>query len=125
MLLKPNMVLSGKECPKQAGVAEVAEATVRCLRRTVPGAVPGITFLSGGQSAERATEHLNAMNNLGNQSWEVSFSYARALQDPALKTWKGDAANVTAAQKIFYHRAKCNGAARNGKYSKQIEAAAA
>jgi fructose-bisphosphate aldolase class I len=125
MLLKPNMVLSGKECPKQAGVDEVAESTVRCLRRTVPGAVPGITFLSGGQSAERATEHLNAMNNLGNQPWEVSFSYARALQEPALKAWKGNAANVTAAQKIFYHRAKCNGAARHGKYSKQIEAAAA
>jgi fructose-bisphosphate aldolase class I len=125
MLLKPNMVLSGKECPKQAGVEEVAEATVRCLRRTVPGAVPGITFLSGGQSAERATEHLNAMNNLGSQPWEVSFSYARALQEPALKAWKGNTANVPAAQKIFYHRAKCNGAARYGKYSKQIEAAAA
>lgn len=125
MLLKPNMVVSGKDCPKQAGVDEVAEATLRCLRRTVPSAVPGIAFLSGGQSAERATEHLNAMNSLGSQPWEISFSYARALQDPALKTWKGDAANVAAAQKVFYHRAKCNGAARYGKYSKQIEAAAA
>ena len=125
MLLKPSMVLSGKECPKQASVAEVAEATVRCLRRVVPAAVPGIVFLSGGQSAERATEHLNAMNAMGAHPWELSFSYARALQDPALKAWKGEAANVAAAQKIFYHRAKCNGAARHGKYSKQMEAMAA
>lgn len=125
MLLKPSMVLSGKECPKQASVAEVAEATVRCLRRVVPAAVPGIVFLSGGQSAERATEHLNAMNSMGAHPWELSFSYARALQDPALKAWKGEAANVATAQKIFYHRAKCNGAARHGKYSKQMEAMAA
>jgi len=122
MLLKPSMVLSGKECPKQASVEEVARATMRCLRRVVPAAVPGIVFLSGGQSAERATEHLNAMNAMGGHPWEVSFSYARALQDPALKAWKGEAANVPAAQKIFYHRAKCNGAARYGKYTKQMEA---
>ncbi|MBI2357915.1 MAG: fructose-bisphosphate aldolase class I [Deltaproteobacteria bacterium] len=125
MLLKPSMVLSGKECPKQASVEEVATATMRCLRRVVPAAVPGIVFLSGGQSAERATEHLNAMNGMDSHPWEVSFSYARALQDPALKAWKGEAANVSAAQKVFYHRARCNGAARYGKYSKQMEALAA
>jgi len=124
MILKPSMVVSGKDCPKQAGVEEVAERTIRCLKRTVPSAVPGIAFLSGGQSAESATEHLNAMNSMGSHPWEVSFSYARALQDPALKAWKGQAANVAAAQKIFYHRAKCNGAARYGKYNKEMEKAA-
>jgi fructose-bisphosphate aldolase class I len=86
--------------------------------------VPGIAFLSGGQSAVSATEHLNAMNRMGPAPWQVSFSYARALQDPALKAWKGDAANVAAAQKIFYHRAKMNSAARSGKYKKEMEAAA-
>ncbi len=125
MILKPSMVVSGKDCPQQAGVQEVAERTLQCLKRTVPAAVPGIAFLSGGQSAERATEHLNAMNAMGPHPWEVSFSYARALQDPALKAWRGEAANVGAAQKIFYHRAKCNSAARSGKYSKQMEAQAA
>ncbi len=125
MILKPSMVVSGKDCPQQAGAQEVAERTIRCLKRTVPSAVPGIAFLSGGQSAERATEHLNAMNAMGPHPWEVSFSYARALQDPALKAWKGEPGNVTAAQKIFYHRAKCNSAARSGKYSKQMEAQAA
>jgi len=124
MILKPSMVVSGKDCPKQAGVNEVAERTIRVLKRTVPAAVPGIAFLSGGQSAERATEHLNAMNALGPHPWEVSFSYARALQDPAIKAWKGEPANVAAAQKIFYQRAKCNSAARNGSYTKQMEAAA-
>ncbi len=124
MILKPSMVVSGKDCPKQAGVEEVAERTIRCLKRTVPAAVPGIAFLSGGQSAERATQHLNAMNAMGQHPWEVSFSYARALQDPAIKAWKGEAANVASAQKIFYHRAKCNSAARYGKYTKQMEAAA-
>ena len=125
MILKPSMVVSGKDCPQQAGVQEVAERTIRCLKRTVPAAVPGIAFLSGGQSAERATEHLNAMNAMGPHPWEVSFSYARALQDPALKAWQGDPVNIAAAQKIFYHRAKCNGAARSGKYSKHMEAEAA
>jgi len=125
MILKPSMVVSGKENPRQAGVEEVAERTLRCLKRTVPGAVPGIAFLSGGQSAVSATEHLNAMNTMGPHPREVSFSYARALQDPALKAWKGEAANVAAAQKIFYHRAKMNGAARYGKYNKQMEAQAA
>lgn len=125
MILKPSMVVSGKDCRSQAGVEEVAQRTIRCLKRTVPAAVPGIAFLSGGQSAERATEHLNAMNQMGPHPWEVSFSYARALQDPALKAWKGDAANVAAAQKIFYHRAKCNSAARSGQYNKTMEARAA
>lgn len=121
MLLKPNMVLSGKACPKQASVEEVAEATVRTLRRAVPAAVPGIVFLSGGQSAELATEHLNAMNALGEHPWELSFSYGRALQQPALKAWNGEAANVPVAQRVFYHRARCNGAARYGQYSKEME----
>lgn len=124
-LLKPNMILSGKECLEQAGVDEVAKATVRCLRRTVPAAVPGIVFLSGGQSSELATEHLNAMNALGEHPWELSFSYGRALQEHTLKAWKAEAANVPEAQKIFHHRAKCNGAARFGQYTKEMEAAAA
>jgi fructose-bisphosphate aldolase class I len=124
MILKPSMVVPGKDSPKKASVEEVAERTIRCLKRTVPAAVPGIAFLSGGQTAESATEHLNAMNAMGPLPWEVTFSYARALQDPALKAWKGDSGNISAAQKIFYHRAKCNSAARSGSYSKQMEAAA-
>jgi fructose-bisphosphate aldolase class I len=124
MILKPSMVVSGKDNPRQAGIEEVAERTIRCLKRTVPAAVPGIAFLSGGQSAVSATEHLNAMNKMGPLPWQVSFSYARALQDPALKAWKGEAANVAEAQKIFYHRAKMNSAARSGSYTKQMEAAA-
>ena len=124
MILKPSMVVSGKDNPRQAGVEEVAERTIRCLKRTVPAAVPGIAFLSGGQSAVSATEHLNAMNKMGPLPWQVSFSYARALQDPALKAWKGEAANVAEAQKIFYHRAKMKSAARSGSYTKQMEAAA-
>jgi fructose-bisphosphate aldolase class I len=124
MILKPSMVVSGKDNPRQAGVDEVAERTIRCLKRTVPAAVPGIAFLSGGQSAVSATEHLNAMNKMGPHPWQVSFSYARALQDPALKAWKGEAGNVAAAQKIFYHRAKMNSAARTGAYSKKLEEAA-
>jgi len=124
MILKPSMVVSGKDNPRQAGVEEVAERTIRCLKRTVPAAVPGVAFLSGGQSAVSATEHLNAMNKLGPHPWQVSFSYARALQDPAIKAWKGESANVATAQKIFYHRAKMNGAARRGSYTKELEAAA-
>jgi fructose-bisphosphate aldolase class I len=124
MILKPSMVVSGKENPRQAGVEEVAERTIRCLKRTVPAAVPGIAFLSGGQSAVSATEHLNAMNKLGPHPWQVSFSYARALQDPAIKAWKGESANVATAQKIFRHRATMNGAARSGSYTKELEAAA-
>jgi fructose-bisphosphate aldolase class I len=125
MLLKPNMVLSGKSCPQQAGVEEVAEATVRCLRRAVPAAVPGIVFLSGGQTPEVATAHLNAMNALGQHPWQLSFSYGRALQDEALKAWGGQAAGVSAGQKAFLRRSRCVGAARYGKYSKQMELTAA
>ncbi len=124
MILKPSMVVSGKENARQAGVEEVAERTVRVLKRTVPAAVPGIAFLSGGQSAVSATEHLNAMNKLGPLPWQVSFSYARALQDPAIKAWKGESANIASAQKIFYHRAKMNSAARSGSYTKEMETAA-
>jgi len=124
MILKPSMVVSGKDNPRQAGVEEVAERTIQCLKRTVPAAVPGIAFLSGGQSAVSATEHLNAMNKLGPHPWQVSFSYARALQDPALKAWKGEAENVATAQRIFYHRAKMNSAARSGSYTQQMESAA-
>ncbi len=124
-LLKPNMVLSGKECPRQAGADEVARATLRVLRRTVPPAVPGIVFLSGGQTAEQATERLSAMNALGASPWELSFSYGRALQDPVLKTWRGNPANAEAARNAFYHRARLNGAARYGRYSKEMEKSAA
>jgi fructose-bisphosphate aldolase class I len=125
MLLKPNMVISGKEAPEQAGVEEVARATVECLLRSVPAAVPGIVFLSGGQSDKQATAHLNAMNALyENLPWELSFSYARALQDLPMKTWKGDPSNVEEAQKAFYHRAKMNSAARSGSYSEDMEEAA-
>ena len=122
-LLKPNMVISGKDCSVQATVNEVAEATVRCLRNHVPAAVPGIVFLSGGQSDELATAHLNAMNALGPQPWELSFSYGRALQAPSLKAWKGDPANFEAGQKAYLHRAKCNGAARTGMYAPEMETA--
>ena len=94
MLLKPNMVIAGKKCPNQAGAQQVAEATVRCLRRYVPAAVPGIVFLSGGQSAEDATDHLNAMNAMGSHPWQLSFSYGRALQEPVLEAWKGQESNV-------------------------------
>lgn len=124
MLLKPSMVLSGKSCPQQASVDEVAQATLRCFRRVIPAAVPGIVFLSGGQSAQKATEHLNAMNALGEYPWQLSFSYGRALQGPVLEAWRGDAANAPTAQQFFYQRAKCNGAARYGKYSKDMEGAA-
>jgi fructose-bisphosphate aldolase class I len=124
MILKPSMVVSGKDNPRQAGVEEVAERTIQCLKRTVPAAVPGIAFLSGGQSAVSATEHLNAMNKLGPHPWQVSFSYARALQDPALKAWKGESGYVATAQRIFYHRAKMNSAARSGSYTAQMESAA-
>jgi fructose-bisphosphate aldolase, class I len=121
MLLKPNMVLSGKESAEQADVEEVAEKTVRCLREAVPAAVPGIVFLSGGQSAEVATAHLNAMNALGEHPWQLSFSFARALQGPALETWRGDESNVQQAQEIFAHRARMNSAARSGSYSEEME----
>jgi fructose-bisphosphate aldolase class I len=125
MLLKPNMVLSGKESPKQASVPEVAEATVRCLKHVVPAAVPGIVFLSGGQTDQQATEHLNAMNQIEDLPWQLSFSYGRALQAPVLKVWKGDPAKVADAQKAFYHRALCNSKARFGKYTEEMETAKA
>ena len=124
MLLKPNMVIAGKQCPRQAGVQEVAEATLRCLRRYVPAAVPGIVFLSGGQSAEDATDHLNAMNANGPQPWQVSFSYGRALQAPVLAAWRGQEANVAAAQQALLERCRLNGVARDGKYERAMEGAA-
>ena len=123
-LLKPNMAISGKKCPVQAGVEQVAEATVRMLRRVVPSAVPGIVFLSGGQTPRQATEHLSAMNAMGTHPWELGFSYGRALQDPVLKAWKGDPANVASAQAAFLHRSRLNGAARYGRYSPAMEDAA-
>ena len=124
MLLKPNMVIAGKKSQKQAGVDEVADATLRCLRRHVPAAVPGIVFLSGGQSDELATAHLNAMNQRGEQPWGLSFSYGRALQAPALAAWQGKPENVEAAQKAYHKRAKNNGAAARGRYSSDMESAA-
>lgn len=124
MLLKPNMVIAGKKCPQQAGIEEVAEATLRCLGRRVPAAVPGIVFLSGGQSDEDATAHLDAMNRRGPQPWPLSFSYGRALQAPALAAWQGSADNIAAAQAAYYKRARCNGAATRGEYSRSMEDAA-
>ncbi|GDY19091.1 fructose-bisphosphate aldolase [Verrucomicrobiota bacterium] len=124
MLLKPNMVLAGTECPQPAGVAQVAEMTLRCALRTVPAAVPGLVFLSGGQSDALATEHLNALNRAGRAPWELSFSFGRALQAPALKAWRGQAANVSAAQAALLQRARCNAAARSGNYSAAMETAA-
>jgi fructose-bisphosphate aldolase class I len=124
MLLKPNMVIPGMKCQKQASVQQVAEATMRCLTRYVPAAVPGIVFLSGGQSAEDATDHLNAMNAMGPHPWQVSFSYGRALQAPVLAAWKGQESNVAAAQKALLKRCQLNGLARDGKYARAMEAAA-
>jgi fructose-bisphosphate aldolase, class I len=121
MLLKPNMVLSGYEAPNRAGIQEVADQTIRCFRRHVPAAVPGIVFLSGGQTDEDATAHLNAMNAMGPHPWELSFSYGRALQAPALKAWGGEPANVAAGQAAYLHRAKMNGLARSGSYSPDME----
>jgi fructose-bisphosphate aldolase, class I len=126
ILLKPNMVVPGAKCPRQAGVDEVAGATVRCLRRTVPAAVPGVMFLSGGQTPERATQHLNAMNAMpGVHPWALSFSFARALQQPAMDTWRGSPAAVQAAQRAFLHRAQLVSAAREGRYTPAMEQAAA
>ncbi len=126
MLLKPNMVLPGERCAQAPAVGEVAEATVRCLRRVVPAAVPGVVFLSGGQSAELATAHLDAMNRLpGPPPWALAFSFARALQAPALAAWRGEASRAVVAQAIFRHRARCNAAAREGRYTVEMERAAA
>lgn len=119
MILKPNMVLPGRDCPVQADVDHVADATVACLLRTVPAAVPGVAFLSGGQPPELASARLNAMNIRWRTKapWVITFSYSRAIQQPALDTWKGEKANVAAAQKSLYQRAKYNGLARQGKYT--------
>jgi len=124
-LLKPNMVLSGYEASDRAGVDEVAEATLEVFYKHVPAAVPGIVFLSGGQTDEDATAHLNAMNARGPHPWQLSFSYGRALQAPALKAWVGKPENVEAAQRAYYHRAKMNGAARTGMYAPEMEQEAA
>jgi fructose-bisphosphate aldolase class I len=126
MLLKPNMVVAGKACTSQPSVEEVAMATLRCLRRHAPAAVPGIVFLSGGQNARLATVHLNAINRLpGAKPWKISFSYGRALQDPALEAWHGRDENLAAGQSALYRRASCNGAASVGKYTEQMELASA
>ncbi|MCR9212153.1 MAG: fructose-bisphosphate aldolase class I [Proteobacteria bacterium] len=121
MLLKPNMVLSGSDCPKQADIEEVASKTIYCFEQTVPASVPGIVFLSGGQSAQTATAHLNAMNNLDKHPWEISFSFGRALQSDALTAWQGQSDNKDAAQAAFIKRAGLVGAARDGSYSADME----
>ena len=123
-LLKPNMVISGKGCPEQASAEEIAHATVDCFRGVVPAAIPGIVFLSGGQSEVQATENLNAINRLGGP-WPLSFSYGRALQQSALQTWAGDAANLEAAQAAFLHRARMNSLAVAGEWSAEVEQAVA
>ena len=120
-LLKPNMVLAGYSCPQQAGVEEVAHETLRCLRSTVPPAVPGVVFLSGGQSDADATAHLSAMNAMGGAPWQLSFSYGRALQAPPLKAWSGEESNADAARAAYHHRARLNSAARRGEYSERME----
>jgi fructose-bisphosphate aldolase class I len=122
-LLKTNMVVSGYGAPEQADVDTVADMTIKCLRNTVPAAVPGVVFLSGGMADEDATARLNAMNQRGPHPWELSFSYGRALQAPALKAWGGDPSKVEDAQKAFYRRAKFNGAARSGSYAPEWETA--
>jgi fructose-bisphosphate aldolase class I len=120
-LLKPNMVLSGYDASDRASAEEVADVTLECFYKHVPAAVPGIVFLSGGQSDEDATTHLNAMNARGRHPWQLSFSYGRALQAPALKAWVGKPENVEAAQRAYYHRAKMNSAARTGMYAPEME----
>jgi fructose-bisphosphate aldolase class I len=123
MILKPNMVLSGLACTRQETVDEVADATVSCFLRAVPAAVPAIAFLSGGQSPELASARLNAMNLRfkSRLPWAVAFSFSRAIQQPALEIWKGQEANVLAAQQALYHRARCNQAARRGEYDAAME----
>lgn len=125
IVLKPSMVISGKDCPVQAGVKEVAERTLTVLKRTVPAAVPGIAFLSGGQSDELATAHLDAMSRIGGAPWALSFSYGRALQQAPLKAWRGSAGNVSAAQAAFAHRARMNSLAAVGQYRSELEKKAA
>ena len=121
MLLKANMVLPGKDCSQQVSAEEVAQETVRCLRDVVPATVPGIVFLSGGQSSLHATTHLNAMNNMGPHPWELSFSFARALQQPALDAWKGEESNFVAGQDAFHQQVKLTSLARAGKYTADME----
>lgn len=123
MILKPSMVISGKDSPNQASVNEVADATVQCLMNSVPASVAGVAFLSGGQSNEQASAHLNAMNvKYAEQApWSITFSYARAIQQPALEAWKGKESNASLAQKLLLHRAKCNSAAHDGKYTPEME----
>jgi fructose-bisphosphate aldolase class I len=123
MILKPNMVLPGLACPRQESVDDVADATVTCFLRTVPAAVPGIAFLSGGQPAELASARLNAMNVRfkSRLPWALAFSFSRAIQQPALEIWQGKEANVKAAQQALYHRARCNRAARRGEYNAAME----
>ncbi|HXJ54351.1 MAG TPA: class I fructose-bisphosphate aldolase [Burkholderiales bacterium] len=125
LILKTSMVVSGKENARQAGVDEVAERTLRVLKNVVPARQPGIVFLSGGQSDEAATAHLNAMAATRGLPWPLTFSYSRALQNPALKTWKGQAGNVAAAQKAFHHRAQMNALAAQGKWKNELERQAA
>ena len=125
LILKTSMVVSGKDHARQAPVDEVAERTVRVLKRTVPAAQPGIVFLSGGQSDEAATAHLNAMAAMKGLPWPLTFSYSRALQNPALKAWRGEAKNAAAAQKAFHHRARMNGLATQGKWKPELERQAA
>jgi fructose-bisphosphate aldolase, class I len=120
MLLKPNMVVPGKSSPDQVGNQQIADATLTCILRHVPAAVPGIVFLSGGQSDIEATERLNALNRR-KMPWELSFSYGRALQAPVLSAWKGRAENIPAAQAALLHRARCNSAARSGSYTTEME----
>jgi len=123
LILKTNMVLPGINCPKQDSVEQIAEATVKCLLRCVPAAVPGVAFLSGGQPYELASARLNAMNAncKARLPWVLTFSYSRAIQQPALETWKGRDENVEIAQRILLHRAKCNGAARRSEYKPEME----
>jgi fructose-bisphosphate aldolase class I len=125
LILKTSMVVSGKDNARQASVDEVAERTVRVLKRTVPAAQPGIVFLSGGQSDEAAAAHLNAMATRKDLPWPLTFSYSRALQNPALRAWRGQSGNVSAAQKAFYHRAHMNGLAAQGKWRNELEKQAA
>ena len=120
MLLKPNMVFPGEGSSQQATVNEVEEMTLRCMRQAVPAAVPGLVFLSGDQSDLQATEHLNEMNRLNKAPWQLSFSFGRALQAPALKLWKGEPVNAASPQKALHHRARCNSAARYAKYAPDI-----
>jgi len=125
MVLKPNMVIAGKKCPRQAKAQQVADVTLRCLRRRVPAAVSGIAFLSGGQSEAEATLHLSLMNRARDLPWQLSFSYGRALQQSTLDAWRGIPGNVVAAQRAFLRRAKFNGLARDGSYEAAMEQAAA